>query len=670
VRRAILALLLTFPAFGLKSYSVCASGCDYSNLQTAIDAAVTYQDGTLCETTLLNIAAGETFTGNFVLKAKTCQQYIRLRSSGLALQGTGRATASSTNRAILTAATNSITSTVKTEDALGTGYYALEGLEITTPASNSSYVFALVGLSEDPSSEKQEALTPHHITLDRNYIHGQSGNIGPTRCVAVHGRNIEITNNYISSCKQSQSNGDAQAVWVGSAPGPVYIVNNYLEATGENILIGGGYPNPIAGMSQRNIFITGNYLDKNIAWKYEEGTSVPTWPCTSGENYYRTSASQGYTCSGGSWVTTGTTLVNYMVKNIIELKEGKGVYVQGNVINKSWREDQSGQCFMQNQSTDVFSQQIRDFYIIGNWCQQTLVFLGGGFGSSMIYPDNIVAEHNLHTNMGAYLMGKAQYVFPTFALQTSYNGALKFSHNTIATPIGGTAGVDFDASSITRSVGTETGQHSLRDNALPPADYLFNRDGYASNGWCSWLTGLDLGLLDMRNNLVTIGSGTYTTSDTPGCPSYYDFPESTVWGTSQTATDTNPSGGDWTMKAAGPGADAASDGSDIGVDFDILNSSTEGAVAGTLPLYATSGFRQTTPASTSVSFVYAAPTTTTCTAAVSTSRGFGSTVGSPTTSQTGRGGSGSVTGLSSNASYWLRLSCGGAYKYYAEIQTK
>src|SRR3954453_21760316 len=67
-------LLLTASAAGAQStLTVCASGCAYANLQTAINAAQ------LGDTLLLR--AGETFTGNFSLPDKGAgTAYITIRS--------------------------------------------------------------------------------------------------------------------------------------------------------------------------------------------------------------------------------------------------------------------------------------------------------------------------------------------------------------------------------------------------------------------------------------------------------------------------------------------------------------------------------------------------------------------------------------------------------------
>ena len=79
---ALATTLLIAPAEGA-TRTVCASGCMYTNLQPAIDAA---QPG---DTILLR--AGETFIGNYILRAKsgTAEIVIRSDAPSSSLPGAG-----------------------------------------------------------------------------------------------------------------------------------------------------------------------------------------------------------------------------------------------------------------------------------------------------------------------------------------------------------------------------------------------------------------------------------------------------------------------------------------------------------------------------------------------------------------------------------------------------
>lgn len=73
MRRLLAVALLCLPILAAE-YTVCASGCDYSNLQTAFNAVAGGDT--------LTLTAGETFAGCFILPYKAGQtEYITVRSS-------------------------------------------------------------------------------------------------------------------------------------------------------------------------------------------------------------------------------------------------------------------------------------------------------------------------------------------------------------------------------------------------------------------------------------------------------------------------------------------------------------------------------------------------------------------------------------------------------------
>jgi hypothetical protein len=666
-----LLLLAALPLLAIQRSTVCASGCDYSNLQTAINAAQTYQDGTSCVTYLLVLTAGETFTGNFDLPAKACARYVRLQSSKLneLPHNTRVVAADATKMAKLIPANNSINSTIQTVAASGTGYWALEGLELSSPAAHTTYQYTLVGLSEAYTGENQISKTPHHIYIDRSWIHGVDGVDGPLRCIGAHGRNIEIRNSRIENCKST--NGDSQAIWMQNTPGPVDVVNNYLEGAGENVLVGGAWPGAMAWITQRGLTFRNNYIYKRRSWKYSSGSGVPTWtPCIDTEQYVNTSGGQGYTCTANVWNTSSAT--NYHVKNLFELKEGQNVVLEGNVLDGNWWDKQTGTNVLINQS-DPVQTNVRGFVMQGNRIYYGQAFLGMGyFGlTSAVFTGQILVEHNLQTDMAGALYGMGGNVSTqTFIFKPeTRNRDIWIRHNTVVIPNSGTSYMK-NISISTQADGGQSGPVDISDNAFWPGQYVWNRDGYPNNGWCSWRIAMaSLGDLRLANNLIVGASGSYTTGDSPGCPSYVDFPTSVVFGTDLATTFTDPSTSDWTMKAAGPGKASASDGLDTGVDFDILTPSIANATAGTWSAYLESGFRRASATTTVASVVYAAPSTTACTLAASTSRTFGSTAGSPSVNQTGRSGTGSVTGLTTNTFYWLRLTCSGE-KYFSSVVTR
>ena len=84
------------------------------------------------------------------------------------------------------------------------------------------------------ATETSLAQMPHDITIDRCYIHGDPV-AGSKRGVQMAGINLTLINSYVSEIHVIAQ--DSQAVGGWTAPGPFHILNNYLEAAGENLLL-------------------------------------------------------------------------------------------------------------------------------------------------------------------------------------------------------------------------------------------------------------------------------------------------------------------------------------------------------------------------------------------------------------------------------------------------
>ena len=63
---------------------------------------------------------------------------------------------------------------------------------------------------------------------------------GQKRGIAMNSASTTIIGSYISDIKSTSQ--DAQAIAGWSGPGPFLIENNYLEASGENFMLGGATP--------------------------------------------------------------------------------------------------------------------------------------------------------------------------------------------------------------------------------------------------------------------------------------------------------------------------------------------------------------------------------------------------------------------------------------------
>ncbi|HOY06155.1 MAG TPA: hypothetical protein PLO67_12180 [Saprospiraceae bacterium] len=284
-------------------------GRDYSSLQQAIDAA---QPGTV-----LLLDAGATFNGGFILPEKTGDGWIILMSSRMDLlpddetriqpaAPTGNTSYPAQADAMPRIVTNNSSGIPCFRTQAGAHHYRFVGLEITADlAVENSY--GLVNLGDGSAAQNTLEEVPHHFVIDRCYIHGHT-----EATIMKYGIRLDCANAAVIDCHISDFHSvgfDAQAISGINGPGPFKILNNYLEASGENILFGGAAP-AIAGLVPSDIEIRQNHFYKPWSWRV-------------GDPSY----------AGKHWT----------VKNLLEFKTGTRVWVDGNILENSWADLPIGQ---------------------------------------------------------------------------------------------------------------------------------------------------------------------------------------------------------------------------------------------------------------------------------------------------------------------------------------
>jgi hypothetical protein len=180
----------------------------------------------------------------------------------------------------------------------GANHYRLIGLEVTRAASPAT-VYNLIQFN-GPAD---------HLVFDRLWIHGTAQDetvrgvmLGPSRYVAV----VDSFFTDLHCVARTGSCTDAQAIagGLGDNPmGPYKIVNNFLEAAGENILFGGGR----ATMTPKDIEIRRNHMFKPLTWM-----------------------------RGQAGYVGGADGNPFIVKNLIELKNAQRVLLDSNIMEDSW----------------------------------------------------------------------------------------------------------------------------------------------------------------------------------------------------------------------------------------------------------------------------------------------------------------------------------------------
>ncbi|MBA3231413.1 MAG: hypothetical protein H0T05_01210 [Acidobacteria bacterium] len=222
------------------------------NLQTALNAA---QPG---DTILLE--AGATFRGNFTLPVKSGNQFITVRSSApdSKLPGPGR------RMTPAYAAQLPKIESPNTSPALhtvhGAHHWRLQFLHFLPTHLGYGDI---IRIGDGSSAQNLLSQVPHHIELDRVLVHGHPL-YGQKRGIALNGRDITIKNSYVADIKAAGA--EAQAICGWNGPGPFTIENNYLEAAGENFMLGGSDP-AIPNLVTSDVTVRYNHMSRPMAWK-------------------------------------------------------------------------------------------------------------------------------------------------------------------------------------------------------------------------------------------------------------------------------------------------------------------------------------------------------------------------------------------------------------------
>lgn len=182
----------------------------------------------------------------------------------------------------------------------GANHYRFTGLEIRR-GNPGAPMTALASAKENASA--------HHIIFDRVWMHGTAED-ETARGVAfteiAFGALVDSYLNDFHCIAVSGACTDAQAVGSGggvAAQGPYKIVNNFLEASGENILFGG----KPAEVTPTDIEIRRNHLFKPMTWMKDQ---------------------PGY--------VGGTSGHPFIVKNHFEVKNAQRVLFEGNLLENVW----------------------------------------------------------------------------------------------------------------------------------------------------------------------------------------------------------------------------------------------------------------------------------------------------------------------------------------------
>jgi hypothetical protein len=365
------------------------------DLQAALDAS---RPGDVIE-----LEAGATFTGNFVLPRKTGTHWIHVRSSAHALLPPPGTRVFPSHASLMPRIeTPNRSPAIRT--AAAAHHYRFVGIEVaargatrsTGPYSDNNVIYL-----ESEGGQTSSSQVPTDIVVDRCYIHGTpTGSV--RRGVALNGARMAVVDSYLSDFHEVGADSQAISGWNG--PGPYKIVNNTLEGAGENLMFGGADPT-IPDLVPSDIEIRRNHLHKPLSWKIGH----PTY-------------------AGTPW----------SVKNIFELKNARRVLAEGNLLEHNWRHDQNGFAILftvRNQDGGAPWCAVEDVTFRKNVLRHS----GGGF--NILAADNnfpsqqtkrVLIQDNLLEDISSVTWGGTGRLFQFLSLDSRDTGILQLTveHNT------------------------------------------------------------------------------------------------------------------------------------------------------------------------------------------------------------------------------------------------
>jgi hypothetical protein len=252
------------------------------SLQAALNAAQPGQ--------VVQVQAGATFDGNFILPAKTGTGVITVRTSTPDAQLPAGTRVGPAQEGLLPTL-RSANSMPALRTAAGARGWRLIGLRFVGPDS-----YDIVSLGD--GAQRDRTLVASDIVLDRAVIRGDATK-GQKRGIALNSAHTQILNSYIAGIRYVGQESQSIAGWNG--PGPYLIENNYIEAAAIGILFGGAVP-AIDQLVPGDITIRRNHIVRPVSWR------------------------------GGPW----------SVKNLLEFKNARNVQIDGNLLENNWLRDQTG----------------------------------------------------------------------------------------------------------------------------------------------------------------------------------------------------------------------------------------------------------------------------------------------------------------------------------------
>lgn len=524
------------------------------NLQQVLDKAACGD--------IVRLEAGATFSGNLVLPAKGCDDahWIILRTSApdssLPTEGTrltpcyaGVSSLAGRPRWKCSSVTN-VLAKIEFNGSAGSGpvafdsganHYRLIGLEVTRTTSPAT-VFDFIRFS-GPAD---------HIVFDRLWVHGTAQDESVRGIQLGQSRYVAVVDSFFTDfhcVARSGACADAQAICggIGDGPmGPYKIVNNFLEASGENIMFGGGR----GSATPQDIEVRHNHMFKPMTWMRGQ---------------------PGY--------VGGRNGDPFIVKNLFELKNAQRVLLEGNILENTWGGfTQVGFAILLTPKNPAGCPvcQVTDVTIRYN----SISHVGSGLQIANALSDNGSPldgqRYSIHDDVIDDIDG-AKYGGPSELAQVSVSAGAPLLQNITINHI--TAFPSHMLFLIGNMAATRT----------PMKNFVFTNSIVNAGSAPVWSTGggpgncafHDKPLITFKacfggyafaGNAIIASSSAYPPSD---WPDHNFFPASAA--TVRFVNYNNGNGGDYRLQASSPYKGKGTDGKDLGADVDAIQSAIAGA---------------------------------------------------------------------------------------------
>lgn len=316
------------------------------SLQTAIDAALPGD--------VISVESGASFRGPILLPAKSSDVEIVIQPSRVAELPQGRVNPSHAPLMFKILCTHA-EQAIRTKP--GASKWKIDGMEVLPDAATSE-IYDLVRLGGSRHDQQTLGSVPHHLKIDRSYIHGLSAS-SFQRGITLNSSDSEVTRSYFDETHAKGMDSQAIASW--NTPGRNKIIDCYLEAAGENIMFGGADPFS-AEFIPSDCQILRCHMFKPLTWK------------------------------GQGWV----------IKNLLEIKNGQRIQIDGCVLENNWGgEGQSGVAVLftvRNQEGTAVYSIIKDVSFTNNTVRNSpgaLNFLGSDNEKPSQRATNALVKNNV-----------------------------------------------------------------------------------------------------------------------------------------------------------------------------------------------------------------------------------------------------------------------------------